>query len=342
MSTADKLNKLLETKQAIKQAIIDKGVDVSDNTVFAEYPAKINAIEGANDIDLSNYVTKDELPPIRVIGNDNPDEPYVLTGNEFTDEEYENYVHLEVIFRNVVIGSFPELYTLYNGLVHVSLCYWDRYDDGVMWKDIYISSAYNGERDFVVHPETGVIEEDWGSYFAYYEDLEDYATKEYVDNAIRNIEIPEVDLENYATKEELNDAISNIEISGGSGCALKVIGDINSEEPHMFTGDEFTDEEIENQYIPVLFRNVEIAGLDISGLCDVRFLGRDLIYIYSPRLGFHEYFKDGDTGEWYESTGYYYATDFELEGVREELAGYATKKELNNALGDIESLLGNI
>ena len=45
MSTADKLNKLLKTKQAIKQAIIDKGVDVNDNTVFADYPNKIAAIE---------------------------------------------------------------------------------------------------------------------------------------------------------------------------------------------------------------------------------------------------------------------------------------------------------
>ena len=46
MSTADKLNKLLETKQAIKQAIIDKGVEVSDDTVFADYPSKIDSIEG--------------------------------------------------------------------------------------------------------------------------------------------------------------------------------------------------------------------------------------------------------------------------------------------------------
>ena len=45
MSTADKLNKLLETKAAIKKAIINKGVDVADDTVFADYPAKIDAIE---------------------------------------------------------------------------------------------------------------------------------------------------------------------------------------------------------------------------------------------------------------------------------------------------------
>ena len=44
-TTADKLNKLLETKQAIKQAIMDKGVDISDDTVFADYPSKIYEIE---------------------------------------------------------------------------------------------------------------------------------------------------------------------------------------------------------------------------------------------------------------------------------------------------------
>lgn len=44
MSTADKLNKLLETKQAIKQAIINKGVEVADDTKFADYPSKINSI----------------------------------------------------------------------------------------------------------------------------------------------------------------------------------------------------------------------------------------------------------------------------------------------------------
>lgn len=43
MSTADKLSKLLETKKAIKTAIIEKGVEAGD--VFATYPEKIKAIE---------------------------------------------------------------------------------------------------------------------------------------------------------------------------------------------------------------------------------------------------------------------------------------------------------
>ena len=47
-TTADKLNKLLETKAAIKQAIIDKGVDVEEDVVFADYPSKIAAIESGS------------------------------------------------------------------------------------------------------------------------------------------------------------------------------------------------------------------------------------------------------------------------------------------------------
>lgn len=45
MATADKLQKLLETKAAIRQAITNKGVEVGEDVVFADYPSKINAIE---------------------------------------------------------------------------------------------------------------------------------------------------------------------------------------------------------------------------------------------------------------------------------------------------------
>ena len=44
MSTVDKLNKVLETKLAIKEAIESKGQTVGD--VFADYPAAIQNIEG--------------------------------------------------------------------------------------------------------------------------------------------------------------------------------------------------------------------------------------------------------------------------------------------------------
>ena len=44
-TTADKLNKILETKEAIKQAIRDKGVYIGDYDAFAEYPDAIRRIE---------------------------------------------------------------------------------------------------------------------------------------------------------------------------------------------------------------------------------------------------------------------------------------------------------
>lgn len=42
---ADKLNKLISTKNAIKASIIAKGQTISDTDTFASYPAKIDAIE---------------------------------------------------------------------------------------------------------------------------------------------------------------------------------------------------------------------------------------------------------------------------------------------------------
>ena len=45
----DKLNKLAETKSAIKTAIVNKGVSISDSDTFASYADKINTISGAED-----------------------------------------------------------------------------------------------------------------------------------------------------------------------------------------------------------------------------------------------------------------------------------------------------
>ena len=45
----DKLNKLAETKSAIKTAIVNKGVAVSDSDTFASYASKIASISGAED-----------------------------------------------------------------------------------------------------------------------------------------------------------------------------------------------------------------------------------------------------------------------------------------------------
>lgn len=43
-SISDKLSYALETKEQIKQAIIDKGVPVADTDPFRSYPQKIRSI----------------------------------------------------------------------------------------------------------------------------------------------------------------------------------------------------------------------------------------------------------------------------------------------------------
>jgi surface protein len=58
-TTIDKLNKVQETKEAIKQAIINKGVKIPDGTIFADYPNKISEItsgEGGGEELVGDYV----------------------------------------------------------------------------------------------------------------------------------------------------------------------------------------------------------------------------------------------------------------------------------------------
>lgn len=50
MSIVNKLEKLKNTKKAIKQALINKGVEVSDNDSFESYADKIDSIK-VSDVD---------------------------------------------------------------------------------------------------------------------------------------------------------------------------------------------------------------------------------------------------------------------------------------------------
>lgn len=56
---ADKLNKLLSTKNAIKASIMAKGQTISDTDTFASYPAKIDAIETGVDTNDATATASD-------------------------------------------------------------------------------------------------------------------------------------------------------------------------------------------------------------------------------------------------------------------------------------------
>ena len=50
MPIVNKLEKLKNTKQAIKQALINKGVEISDNDSFESYASKIDSLK-ISDVD---------------------------------------------------------------------------------------------------------------------------------------------------------------------------------------------------------------------------------------------------------------------------------------------------
>ena len=162
----------------------------------------------------------------------------------------------------------------------------------------------------------------------------------YQDGSIIRLEKKTTSPADCATKEYVDDAISNIEIpeGGGNELPIRVIGSDNPDEPYIFTGDEFTYEEYENGIcLPVLLDNVDIAGT-----------------IFINELGHSWLWTDGDNKVIsYDSQGFYYEFVIAPDGTiteqntdsrawNSDLDNYATKDELQTALGDIESLLGGI
>ena len=63
-SIADKLNKIIDTKAAIRTSISNKGVTVSENDAFDLYPSKIDSISGG-----SEWVKPTEWPDISNVAN---------------------------------------------------------------------------------------------------------------------------------------------------------------------------------------------------------------------------------------------------------------------------------
>lgn len=146
--------------------------------------------------DLSNYATKEELPPIRVIGSDNPDEPYILTGNEFTDEDYENCNYYTILFKHAVIrytqvDDFGNTVTTgektfgYSGDELVVMSGW--INDGVRQFDY--QTVYGNYECFEVRDDGTIIRpNDSQDWYVYYSSLEDYATKDELNAALGNVE----------------------------------------------------------------------------------------------------------------------------------------------------------
>lgn len=113
MSITDKLQTLKNTKQAIKQAIIDKGIEVSDTDAFASYADKITSIT-ANDDGSNNIVTG--LTINNFINVDSNNKLIKSTSSDIVCEasDIDDYAlaYLNTNNPNITSASFPNLSTL--------------------------------------------------------------------------------------------------------------------------------------------------------------------------------------------------------------------------------------
>lgn len=178
-------------------------------------------------------------------------------------------------------------------------------------------------------------------------DLTGYATIDYVDDAIANIEIPEVeipDLTNYATKSYVNNYVDNAGYATKADLdkAIIVIDNITA------GFDDFPD----GSSVCKLTGSVFIQDINGNALSNVGEMYKQLVYVYKYNSETVKsiYFYTIDNkyvnfdimkGKVTRST-YNVTQEYLSNYVANETNKYATKAELNAALGNIESLLKEI
>ena len=150
-----------------------------------------NAELGGEEVDLSNYITKDD---ITVIGDINSEEIHILKASEIEAD-----ISKLVLFNNVQIADI----ILINEIVQIDT--WLNEDDK---KGITITSLYGYCNDFIEN-DNDEFDIQFENSYAWQSDLSDnYVTKEELNEAISNIEI-DVDLSEYAKKEQFTTVENN-------------------------------------------------------------------------------------------------------------------------------------
>ena len=150
-----------------------------------------NAELGGEEVDLSNYITKDD---ITIIGDINSEEVHILKASEIEAD-----ISKVVLLNNVQIADAIFMNEI------VQLDAWLNEDDK---KYITITSLYGYCTDFIEN-DNDEFDIQFENSYAWQSDLSDnYATKEELNEAISNIEI-DVDLSEYAKKEQFTTVENN-------------------------------------------------------------------------------------------------------------------------------------
>jgi hypothetical protein len=339
----------------IEDYIANKYVSNSDIEDYATKDYVGEAIDNIKipDTDLTGYATEAYVDQqieansldIMEIGSDDPNNRYIFTGNEFSDEDYRKRISKSVLLKNTNINFDNGAFCYFeNELVYIEL------------------GGHKKDKEFTIYRPDGIT-----MHFSVIDGGFTLLGKKYL-----------------ATESYVDNAIANIEGGGSSSLDIMTIGNDDGSE-YYFTGNEFTDEEYNlSASKPALLKNVVVDGkCYYNELVHIQ-LGRDgnrIFTIYSPKGSEDHYLITGDgivtctqvsnyaTTETIESmldkrnyatqdyvdkqianievsggadlTGY--ATEqYVIDYVGEALGKYATQDDLDNMLGDIDSILGGI
>ena len=115
---AEQLTSLANTKAAIKQSIIDKGVQVADTDPFSAYPAKIGQISGGGGATTKFGVSLDNIFPVEGSALSRPitpttDQQFSLNMNGITKIDSKALAY-KFYYNNAITGAeFPDLVEIY-------------------------------------------------------------------------------------------------------------------------------------------------------------------------------------------------------------------------------------
>jgi hypothetical protein len=285
--------------------------------------------EGGGDIDLSNYVTKDEI-----IGTISGSISVDIVDTSLTSKLPAG-LHL---FKGVLISCkktetdfFPTLLALDDDIVRVS-----HYEDTSLPNpdgtygiatELY---CYGSSTTYKFYVKEGTSLNN----IILLSQESNYATEAYVQDAVDAIEIP--DLSNYATKDEVIGTISGTISSSSTDTSL------TSKLPaglHLFKGVSIQYSISEAMNFPTSLA-LDDDIVRVSHYDDTEGNRGTIteLYCYGSSTTYKFYVKRGSS----INANSVFIVLLSQESNTTDLSGYATKDELNTALGDIESLLGGI
>lgn len=147
MTILQEMQTLLNTKGNVRQAIVDKGIDIAENAPFNSYADKISHISGGK----AEYVFENTTAEVAF-----PRHPYSAT-NDFTYKSFSEYMASDKDFcctKNVYDGYNGDVPNLFDGNESTTseTAFFFRFNDKLKVKKLHIviiSTSYGGDAPII-------------------------------------------------------------------------------------------------------------------------------------------------------------------------------------------------